>query len=348
MADIDKKYYICDHCGHENAVEQVVLTTHSKADREALKAEVRAECAAEYAAELSSKDRQIKTKDIEIESLKEEKDDHIQSKIDLAVAQSNSAIDGKWRLKMQAVLNENNSLKENIETLNQKSAQGSIQAQGETGEILIETALRERFPADDIEEIRKGARGADCLMTVAMGSVSNSIFIESKVTKEFHSDWIGKLRRDMKDRGAVFGVIVSDAMPKNKPSAYLDGNVWVCRFHEYMPIVESLRLGLDEMNRLLISRGQSMSTAGELLDFLSSSRFATLIQDYLAPTGELLLQTQDERSAMEKQWKRREKIIKDMRLSTDIILAEFKAIAGDCLPEINSLPDINNLSNKES
>ena len=71
-------------------------------------------------------------------------------------------------------------------------------------------------------------------------------------------------------------------------------------------------------------------------------------QDYLAPTGELLLQTQDERSAMEKQWKRREKIIKDMRLSTDIILAEFKAIAGDCLHEINVLPDINNLSNKES
>ena len=42
-----------------------------------------------------------------------------------------------------------------------KAEQGSVQTQGEGGEIYIEDLLRQAFPEDDIEEVGKGQKGAD-------------------------------------------------------------------------------------------------------------------------------------------------------------------------------------------
>ena len=116
--------------------------------------------------------------------------------------------------------------------------------------------LYAKISYDHVEEVRKGARGADCLLNVTLAGSVNSIFIESKVTKEFGREWVGKLRGDMRDRDAVFGVIVTDAMPKDRPSAHVDGNIWICRFHEYLNIVAALRLSLDQMNRLTVSEAK--------------------------------------------------------------------------------------------
>ena len=43
---------------------------------------------------------------------------------------------------------------------------GSSQLTGESGELLIEDRLRELFPRDLIDEVKKGQNGADCLWTV--------------------------------------------------------------------------------------------------------------------------------------------------------------------------------------
>ena len=53
--------------------------------------------------------------------------------------------------------------------LKKKSSQGSMQSQGEAGEILLENRLRGTLPLEDIDEIGKGQAGADCVMKVAAG-----------------------------------------------------------------------------------------------------------------------------------------------------------------------------------
>ena len=50
--------------------------------------------------------------------------------------------------------------------IKRKAEQGSMQLQGEVQELAIEEWLREKFPLDSIDEVKKGARGADCMQIV--------------------------------------------------------------------------------------------------------------------------------------------------------------------------------------
>ena len=50
--------------------------------------------------------------------------------------------------------------------MKRKHDQGSMQSQGEIQELAIEEWLAEKFPLDEIQEIKKGERGADCLQIV--------------------------------------------------------------------------------------------------------------------------------------------------------------------------------------
>src|SRR5690606_13412551 len=52
------------------------------------------------------------------------------------------------------------------EEMKRKQEQGSMQLQGEVQELAIEEWLKAQFALDTIEEIKKGARGGDCIHVV--------------------------------------------------------------------------------------------------------------------------------------------------------------------------------------
>ncbi|MBK7683102.1 MAG: DUF2130 domain-containing protein [Bacteroidetes bacterium] len=64
----------------------------------------------------------------------------------------------------------------------QKALQGSMQIQGEVQEEAIEEYLKSSFPIDRIEEIKKGARGGDCIQMVVSPQFEDcgTIYYESK------------------------------------------------------------------------------------------------------------------------------------------------------------------------
>ena len=73
--------------------------------------------------------------------------------------------------------------------------QRSMQLQGEVQELAIEKWLKEKYPFDTIDEVKKGARGADCMQIVHTRESQNcgKIYYESKRTKDFQKSWIEKL-----------------------------------------------------------------------------------------------------------------------------------------------------------
>jgi len=79
-----------------------------------------------------------------------------------------------------------------------KAAQGSQQLQGEVLEVLLEDQLREAFPFDTIEEVKKGARGGDVIQRVMTraGQLAGSILWEAKRTTTWVKDWTAKLKDD--------------------------------------------------------------------------------------------------------------------------------------------------------
>ena len=112
---------------------------------------------------------------------------------------------------------ENQRFKNHIADLHQKSKQKNVELQGEAQELLIEKILEKHFSNDDIQQVKKGANGADCILTVNHGSKLEigKIAFESKDTKVFHEEWIAKLNQDMIDKEINYGVIVTRALPKN-------------------------------------------------------------------------------------------------------------------------------------
>ena len=318
-----------------------------KAEYERARADIEEKLRVEYSSEMASLHRTIEAREIEAASLRDINAEQVQSQIELALAKQKSELQGKHLLDKELLKNENETLKRNIEELGQRSNQGSVQAQGEAGETFIEEVLKKTFPYDSVKEIGKGHRGADCLLTVSAGQVSNSILIESKVTKNWDNKWVPKLRADMERENAVFGVLVTNSLPSTKSSAFNDGSIWICGFHEFTAITIALRQGLDQLNRFKLSRGAAENTAQEALEFLTGPRFVANMEGMLAPLVQLREQLSAEKRAFEKQWRTRENAINKMFDSAALLHGDLISIAGENIPEISMLPSVNNLLPEE-
>ena len=84
------------------------------------------------------------------------------------------------------------------------------------------------------------------------------------------------------------------------------------RVSSVLGITGAIRQGLDQLNRLKLSRGSAETTAQEMLDFLTSPRFASIIENVLSPVTEMRDQLTAERRAFEKQLRIRESAINKM------------------------------------
>ena len=104
-----------------------------------------------------------------------------------------------------------------IDEMSKQLKQKSMEVQGEVQEELIEDYLRSKFPSDTVEEVKKGAKGADCILTINNKDNQKlaQIYFESKDHKTFKEEWVSKLLSDMKDKNINYGVLVTTAMPKD-------------------------------------------------------------------------------------------------------------------------------------
>jgi hypothetical protein len=112
---------------------------------------------------------------------------------------------------------DNDRNKKQIAELASLNAKTKSEMKGEVQEELIQDFLRKKFPEDTIEEVKKGARGPDCILTINYQGKKNigKIFIESKDTKVWNEEWVTKLYNDMQTQGVANGVIVSTSVPKD-------------------------------------------------------------------------------------------------------------------------------------
>lgn len=217
-----------------------------------------------------------------------------------------------------------------IEQLKRKAEQGSTQLQGEVQELALEELLRQTYPFDTIQEVPKGIRGADCLQTVVNARQQNcgSIIYESKRTKRFSREWIGKLKQDRVRCKADLAVIVTETLPLNMARFGQIDDVWICGFHE----VKSVSLVLREV---LLQR-QSVKTAQEnkgdkmelLYNYLTSTEFTQNVGRVMEVHSEMGHQLNREKIAFHRLWKEREKQIELVKENVAALVGSIKGIAG--------------------
>ena len=161
------------------------------------------------------------------------------------------------------------TLKADVLRASERAEQGSMQVQGEASELLIEDTLRRLFPRDDVSEVKKGQRGADCVLIVrnSVGKTVGKINIESKQTKNFSNDWVKKLKDDSLSIGAHFSVLITNAWPSDNKSAHLRDGVWVCGFGEYQILMRALRNSLIDLSNAVASESVREEKAQIMFDF---------------------------------------------------------------------------------
>ena len=226
-----------------------------------------------------------------------------------------------------------------IAEMKRKAEQGSMQMQGEVQELALEELLEREFPFDRIEQVPKGVRGADVVQTVfdSFQNACGKIILESKRTKVFSNEWIGKLKEDQVERGADLAVIVTEAMPAEMQRFGERDGVWICSFCEIK--------GLIYVLREMLLRTQALRTAQEnkgdkmelLYQYLTSMEFKQRVEAIVDGFSGLKSELDRERNAMQRIWKSREKQIEKIINNTIDMYGSVRGIAGSSIATIPAL-----------
>ena len=303
----------CPHCGDEISSEEFIKHGIQKQLDEHVQSTLQAEkeLVKEQMESLAAQERDLQANlsklvnqrlDQEKKKMREEVGKEFQNVIET----------NREELKQKSIeLRRMRELEDEAERLKRKKEQGSMQAQGEAQEVLIEQKLRDLFPTDVIEEVKKGANGADCIQHVHDGMVQTTvkIYYESKRTKAFSPSWIAKFKEDIHRLGADAGVLVTAVMPKGMTKPGLFEGVWVCQLQDLPLLSQLLRKHVLKYSAALVAQ-ESKGTKMELLyNYLTSEQFANSIVRVLDRFSQLRDQLEKERRSLQKSWSKREKLL---------------------------------------
>lgn len=226
------------------------------------------------------------------------------------------------------------------EEMQRKAEQGSMQLQGEVLELALESLLKSSFPFDDIREIAKGKRGADCVLVVRnqFGQECGKIVYESKRTQDFAKDWIEKVKADARMINADLSVIVTQALPKDMDDRFghMEG-VWICEFRDVKSLTAALRDGLIKVHMASKSQENKGDKMQMLYGYLTSNEFSMQWGAIREGFRSMQQSIQKEREIMEKMWKGREKQLEKVLLNAAHIKGAVEGIAGTDSVDLNLL-----------
>lgn len=355
----------CDKCGNEIEVSQA-LTHQIQEDviakeKDRLEKEAKTKAQEEFSVELrkiknESEDEKIRNKKLlaQIDELLSEqrklreKDEEREIEMKKKLLENEESIKSEVRKKIEEeyqlkdVEKEKliSDLKKSLEEAQKKANQGSQQTQGEVLELTIERKLKEEYPQDEINEVKKGVRGADVIQKVfdKNGNACGSIIWESKNAK-WSETWLSKLKEDQRQAKADLAVLVSSELPENikqKGLGYKNG-VWIVSVTNFLSLSMSLRFNLVNIyheKENLTSVDEKMKV---LYKYLTGQEFKLRVEGIVESFGLLLEDIEKEKRWFTSKWARQEKEIRKVIDHTHGMYGDLQGVTGRNLPEIKSL-----------
>lgn len=294
--------------------------------------------------EFLKKEQDLKNKEAELELTLQKQLQEEREKLSLEIRkleeQRMSAKETEFQLQLKELQKQLEDQKKLADEMRRKAEQGSMQTQGEVQELLLEEMLKAAFPFDQVTEVGKGVRGADCIQVVrnTFGQDCGKIIFESKRTKDFSADWIEKLKADMRSQGADVAVLVTQAFPKDMDRFGEKDGIWICGFAEVKSVVQMLRYGIIHAAGALRSQENKGDKMTLLYNYLTSREFAEQWNAIREGFMSMKLSIQKERDAMEKLWKAREKQLEKVMLNATHIRGSIEGISGSDV-DLNLLGD---------
>jgi len=295
--------------------------------------------------EFLKKEQELKNKEAELElsvqrRLQEERT-RLTDEIRHLEVQKTAARDTEYQMKLKELEKQLEDQKKLAEEMRRKAEQGSMQLQGEVQELALEQLLRSSFPFDEISEVGKGVRGADCIMTIRnnFGQECGRIIYESKRTHSFSPEWIEKLKSDMRSQGAHVAVIVTQTMPKDMECFGERNGVWICSFSEVKALSYVLRDGIIRVFNTAKSQENKGDKMQLLYNYLTGGEFGEQWKAIREGFLSMKQSIQKERDTMERLWKAREKQLEKVLLNAAHVRGSIEGIAGKDAIDMNELEE---------
>jgi hypothetical protein len=247
--------------------------------------------------------------------------------------------DDKNELKFATLQKQLEDQKKLTEEMTRKQEQGSMQLQGEVMELAIEEWLASNFPLDTIDEIKKGANGADCLQIVNTRELQNcgTIYYESKRTKAFQPAWIEKFKNDIRAKKVNLAVLVTEVMPSGMDRMGFKDGIWICTFEEFKGLSAVLRQSLIQVSQAVQSQENKGDKMEMLYDFLTSNEFRLQMEGITEGFTQMQSDLSSEKRAMQRIWSQREKQIDKVINNTVHMYGSIRGIAGNGVQIIKAL-----------
>lgn len=256
------------------------------------------------------------------------------------------------RHNIETKINESFSLKEaelrkkisdaqkSNEELTRKLEQGSQQLQGEVLELEVEALLQQAYPLDNIEPVKKGARGADVIHHVKLrsGALCGKIIWETKRAENWSNNWVPKLKEDLQRENGDIAVLVSTVFPADISEAMLEHEgVWLVRPELVQGLSAALRTVLIETQRqksVSDGKGEQMEA---LFDYVTSNQFAQRIRSVVDNYELMRSDLEKEKAAMQRLWKKREMQISRISEQMLSVCGELQGLSAAALPMLDTI-----------
>lgn len=302
--------------------------------------------------ELREQEMEIRQEKVKLQQSHREMELELQRKVDeerkKIEEQIRNSEGERFKLKEAEYQKKIEDAQKSNEDLRRKLEQGSQQLQGEVLELELEGILKNSFPFDMIEAVRKGARGADVFQTVITrtGQDCGKIIWEAKRAENWSNAWVQKLKDDQREANAELAVLVTTVMPKQttEPFCMVD-DIWVVNFIAVRPMAETLRMMLIQTNKNKLVGLNKNEKMEALYHYLCSTQFAQKVRAVVDAFTGMKCDLDSERAAMARIWKKREHQIRRVTLNMVGMCGELQAIAQESLPQLDSIatlqaPDI--------
>ena len=331
----------CPRCKHKFTADDA-LKNHLKSQEKDIEKEVKkreVELQKKIQKELEEKQENLKS---EIETqLKEQIKDDLYKEKETAIKKLQKDFENQRLKDEKEMMIQNKRLAQRVAEMEKQLSQKSMEIQGEVQEELLQDFLKRKFMGDRIEEIKKGAKGGDCILTINTSSKKNvgQIYFESKSTKDFKEEWIDKFLKDMQNKDIGIGILVTEALPKNFENdegfqPRHGGKILIIPFDYSLihTVVDSIRSKIIDGAKSEVSV-DIPRTMQNLYDHITGNAFQLSVRTFHQNIKKMEKLIEKEKSFMEKNIADREMRLEEMKADFRDMLLGFTRQVGDALPD---------------
>jgi len=222
-------------------------------------------------------------------------------------------------------------LREQLTTAKLVAEQGSQQLQGEILELDIERSLKENFPMDTVDEVKKGERGTDIRQVVNDRAIQNCglILWECKNAKTFQAGWLVKVKETLAEEKAQFGILVfAPAGGGGEDYRQLAENIWLVKPRYAVMMAAFLREGLIRV-AVANRNAEGKDVKIEMIyDYLTGGEFNNRVRAIIESYDEMARQLELEKKQAQKRWAAQEKILQKVTSGLYGMSGDLQGIAG--------------------